>query len=1616
MRHFLVCTSAILVMCGCALVSAQSSLLDDQNSLEVITRSFVVSPESFVYDKLHDLYFYTSRPDTRPLHEGGDRGNNNGQITAFRPDLGEIQTADAVTQNFGFCEEAHGTEIVGDLLYVAAMGQVCVFNTTSFKQLDSIGCCGDSSAFDGHFLQGIAYDPVRNMLWVTDLGAREQEVHNTGDDSDVDAGVTLDLNGKELIAAIDFKAYNDDGTPQIRKTLGFSSTDSDSDSFSRTGEDPLDRTVRFHPNGLAVDPKTGIIYVANTIVKAQEDDEGENEYAAVWTCLPLGEAPCGSEDCEGGFSETFDRTVSCDEIQSTRAVYKAGFNADGLVIDDSGNVIFTAWPSNVQSHKQGDDSDGYKDGNHLDQPGKVFRLVGSAKKSVQFLADGQAEALEADLKSGFGCNSTACDSVSAKVVLTRAKEGAIQLTYRVTNGERNIESGIHVHTGTSCDLPEGLYSDTNPNAWIGITYKTDEFGNSEGSFEIDTGFALEENVGHAVTIHDGKGVALACGILGQGPNQIKLVQPGDLTIDTKRNKLVIPSIDLFNTDSHTYYTVDLSTATWLGYPVQTLETVSHNLPDATIKEFSTSWLSTPNMITYDPKNDRYITTLGSMNRVERKIKIREPDSPFEENGQLSAWNAETSVLVSDLFGGCAQAWDSVVVDDIMYTASFMGWVCVMNLTDFNNGPIIGEKLLVGHNINGIAYDARRNLLWVTESGTQGGNDRITHTLPSAPKDTSTAMIVAIDLATKTVVAQTNVTNENFFPVSLAVDPSTGNLIVGNTVAQIRSSDFGGLVECIPNEWNFVSCVGIPATAVISATNQFVLGVEFAADGLVYFSAMDLEQNDPTAILYRLNGDKLETFVTAPCDSDDGESDKKVDANAVRFNKYGTKETEGNDSDKWMGFTGKNEADTDSDGPNPDSDKDADIDDCLANQVASHASFDYDSKRNALIFPTILENSKFVIPLDTAKFVEYVAEQPKRGARADLEALDSDNDTSEDSNDHGVDIREHDRDIDSDAWDSDDDKREAKKAEEEAKAAAKAVELAEANLAATEKQAAENAEKAKAVTEAVKASLTKDQEEQKAELEKEEEAKEKAAEAEKEEAEDKADKVTDEADEEDAEKEDEAQDQEEDIQDKTDDNEDQLRDTEGDSKEALEQQQEAERAHHEATADAVVNNVEAQGAAEVAAAEALVKKAESLDSDSVTVELYKTEPTAVLVPTRTGASMTDLEPTPGTSRTDLKTIGGTVKLVGGREGTLVITYQIVNADSKTTAGLHIHQGTSCDAIGPVFFEGDSNPWIGVTYTTDAFGQASGLIDIDTQILYQDNTGHVFSVHDAEGESIACGVLEPTENSLAALEPTLEGNDYAFKRSIQGDVALTPVTTDTIGKNPIQLKWNFTGGIPNIVGHIHVHEFTSCENIQDQTPESIFGGNWEDATFETDSSGNSVGSLVIDSGRSYGENIGRTINLHDANNTSVACGVFIPQREEVPCPICLKPFDFRLDENSINDFDRDGESDSPCLDRDTDDSDCQTVDELREEDSDDFNESDEGRTDDDNHNEKRIPDSGWYMVTVFAVVAILIAVFVKRVFVDAPEEGAGAEQHALLSKVNASPADEETPGGKATDSVV
>jgi hypothetical protein len=403
-----------------------------------------------------------------------------------------------------------------------------------------------------------------------------------------------------------------------------------------------------------------------------------------------------------------------------------------------------------------------------------------------------------------------------------------------------------------------------------------------------------------------------------------------------------------------------------------------------------------------------------------------------------------------------------------------------------------------------------------------------------------------------------------------------------------------------------------------------------------------------------------------------------------------------------------------------------------------------------------------------------------------------------------------------------------------------------------------------------------------------------------------------------------------------------------------------------------------------------------------------------VPTRAVASVAILSPSPGSERTDLVNASGIVKMTSGRDGSLVMTYSLVNIDPDTIAGLHIHAGMTCGEQGGLFFDAaavngiipnDQNPWPGITYRSDNLGQAAGVIAVNTGIEYQDNVGHVFNVHDSTGSSILCGVMIATEHSVAPLAPTnaavvAHAPLGVFRHApVSGLVLLTPVVDPIVGQNPISIKWRFTGAKPSIKGHVVIHDVLTCEGIEDMQIGSIFQDGdhslpFADADFETDALGNSAGSAVVNSGFGYAANVGKAVVLHDDTSATVACGVFIPQLVQAPCVICIKPLDFRLDENSINDLDRDGESDSPCIDRDTDDSDCQTVDELREEDSDDFNESDEGKTDDDNHNEGRIPDNGWYMVGVFSTVSLLIAVFVKVVFIDVTDEGANTEQHALL----------------------
>jgi Cu/Zn superoxide dismutase len=80
--------------------------------------------------------------------------------------------------------------------------------------------------------------------------------------------------------------------------------------------------------------------------------------------------------------------------------------------------------------------------------------------------------------------------------------------------------GIHIHEGVTCsdaDSVGGHYYKVSVDPWTtdgGAIYTSDGDGLAMGSFTLLTGYdTMQQNVGHAVVIHDQDGVRVSCGLL-----------------------------------------------------------------------------------------------------------------------------------------------------------------------------------------------------------------------------------------------------------------------------------------------------------------------------------------------------------------------------------------------------------------------------------------------------------------------------------------------------------------------------------------------------------------------------------------------------------------------------------------------------------------------------------------------------------------------------------------------------------------------------------------------------------------------------------------------------------------------------------------------------------------------------------------------------------------------------------------------------------------------------------------------------------------------------------------------------------------------------------------------
>ena len=146
------------------------------------------------------------------------------------------------------------------------------------------------------------------------------------------------------------------------------------------------------------------------------------------------------------------------------------------------------------------------------------------------------------------------------------------------------------------------------------------------------------------------------------------------------------------------------------------------------------------------------------------------------------------------------------------------------------------------------------------------------------------------------------------------------------------------------------------------------------------------------------------------------------------------------------------------------------------------------------------------------------------------------------------------------------------------------------------------------------------------------------------------------------------------------------------------------------------------------------------------------------------------------------LGGSL-VVQADEGVLRVYGFLTGLRASTTGGLHIHTGYECGTSykqgGHYCPDGDTcndDPWVGVTYTSDASGNAeidlriAGFSLVDGMPV----AGRALVIHDSDAGNtrIGCGIISPTTAQIAFIDTYPK---YTGELSVKGLLALRPVGT-------------------------------------------------------------------------------------------------------------------------------------------------------------------------------------------------------------------------------------------------
>ena len=148
------------------------------------------------------------------------------------------------------------------------------------------------------------------------------------------------------------------------------------------------------------------------------------------------------------------------------------------------------------------------------------------------------------------------------------------------------------------------------------------------------------------------------------------------------------------------------------------------------------------------------------------------------------------------------------------------------------------------------------------------------------------------------------------------------------------------------------------------------------------------------------------------------------------------------------------------------------------------------------------------------------------------------------------------------------------------------------------------------------------------------------------------------------------------------------------------------------------------------------------------------------------------------------LGGSL-VVQADEGVLRVYGFLTGLRASTTGGWHIHTGYECGTIDkqgnhycPDGVTCNDDPWVGVTYESDASGNAeidlriAGFSLVDGMPV----AGRALVIHDSDAEGnaprIGCGIISPTTAQIAFIDTYPK---YAGALSVKGLLALRPVGT-------------------------------------------------------------------------------------------------------------------------------------------------------------------------------------------------------------------------------------------------